>query len=124
MKVFVTLMAFLLLASSAGADRELANIRVTPSTSFEPATVMLEVTVVRRNENRLLTVTLDSGSYYWSSQRALDREEGPYLSVFVCRSLPAGEYHVEASVVGDNGRVRAMATNRVVVISRGPGSDF
>jgi len=121
-KVLTTISAVLLLISpSAKADRGIANIRVTPATSLEPASVSVEVAVERHADNRLLTIVIDSGSYYWSSERQLDGKEGPYLSVFNCRELPAGEYAVQASVVGADGRVRATARNRIIVMSRTPG---
>jgi len=108
----------LLISTSAEADRRVANIRVTPATSFEPANVLLQVAVERNADNRLLTVSVDSGSFYWSSQRQLEGQDGPYLSVFVCRELPAGTYDVQASVIGDDGKVRGVARNRIVVVSR------
>jgi hypothetical protein len=67
-------------------------------------------------------VVVDSGSFYWSSERQLEGQDGPYLSVFTCRELPAGEYAVQASVVGADGRVRATARNRIIVMSRTPGA--
>jgi hypothetical protein len=121
-KVLTTISAVLLLISpSAGADRGIANIRITPATSMEPANVAVEVAVERHADNRLLTIVVDSGSFYWSSERQLEGQDGPYLSVFNCRELPAGEYAVQASVVAANGRVRATARNRIIVISRTPG---
>ena len=122
MKVLTTISAVLLLISpSARADRGIANIRVTPATSLEPANVAVEVAVERHADNRVLTVVVDSGSFYWSSERQLDGADGPYLSVFTCRELPAGEYAVQVSVVAANGRVRATARNRIIVTSRTPG---
>jgi len=121
-KVLTKIIAVLLLISpSAAADRGIANIRVTPATSLEPANVSVQVAVERHADNRRLTIVVDSGSYYWSSERQLDGKEGPYLSVFNCRELPAGEYAVQVSVVGPDGRVRATARNRILVMSRTPG---
>ena len=118
-KVLTTIIAVLLLISpSAAADRGIANIRVTPATSLEPANVSVQVAVERHADNRRLTIVVDSGSYYWSSERQLDGQNGPYLSVFNCRELPAGEYAVQASIVGQDGRVRATARNRIIVMSR------
>jgi hypothetical protein len=111
----------LLISAPASADRGIANIRVTPATSFEPANVSVQVVVERHTDNRLLTLVIDSGSFYWSSQRQLDGQDGPYLSVFNCRELPAGEYAVQASVISADGRVRGKASNRIVVMSRTPG---
>lgn len=121
-KVLTTISAVLLLISpSAAADRGIANIRITPATSLEPANVSVEVAVERHADNRLLTIVVDSGSYYWSSERQLEGHEGPYLSVFNCRELPAGEYAVRATIVAADGRVRATARNRIIVMSRTPG---
>jgi hypothetical protein len=117
-KVLTLCAVLLLISTSTVADREIANIRVTPATSLEPANVLVQVTVERHADNRLLTVSVDSGSFYWSSQRQLDGQDGPYLSVFNCRGLPAGEYEVHASIIGSNGKVRGTALNRIVVVSR------
>ncbi len=121
-KGLTTISAVLLLISpSAAADRGITNIRVSPAASLEPANVSVEVAVERNADNRLLTVVIDSGSFYWSSERQLEGQDGPYLSVFSCRELPAGEYAVHASVLAANGRVRATARNRIIVMSRTPG---
>jgi len=59
-KVLALLSAVLLLISTpASADRGIANIRVTPATSFEPANVSVQVAVERHADNRLLTVVVD-----------------------------------------------------------------
>lgn len=120
MKVLTTLGALLFaISTSATADRGIANIRVTPATSVEPANVLLQVVVERHADNRLLMITVDSGAFYWSSQRQLDGQDGPYLSVFTCKALPAGEYEVYASIVGSDGKVRGRASSRIVVVSMG-----
>jgi hypothetical protein len=119
-KVLTTLSALLFaISTSAMAGRGIANIRVTPATSIEPANVLLQVVVERHADNRLLMVTVDSGAFYWSSERQLEGEDGPYLSVFICRELPAGEYEVNASIIGSDGKVRGRASNRIVVVSTG-----
>jgi hypothetical protein len=119
-KVLTTLSALLLVVSTpATAGRGIANIRVTPAMSLEPANVLLQVVVERHADNRLLTVTVDSGAFYWSSERQLEGQDGPYLSVFTCRELPAGEYEVHASIIGSDGKVRGTASNRIVVMSTG-----
>jgi methionine-rich copper-binding protein CopC len=121
-KVLTTLGALLLVVStSATAGRDIANIRVTPATSLEPANVVLEVAVQRHADNRLLMVTVDSGAFYWSSERQLEGQDAPYLSVFMCKELPAGEYEVQVSIIGSDGKVRGRASNRILVVSRDGG---
>ena len=108
----------LLISTSAAADREIANVRVTPASSLEPANVLLQVTVERHVDNRLLRISVDSGTFYWGSERELEGQGGPYLSVFNCRELPAGQYEVHASIIGSDGKVRATASSRIIVVSR------
>jgi methionine-rich copper-binding protein CopC len=121
-KVLTTLSALLLVVStSATAGRGIANIRVTPAMSLEPANVVLEVAVQRHADNRLLMVTVDSGEFYWSSERQLEGQDAPYLSVFMCKELPAGEYEVQVSIIGSDGKVRGRASNRILVVSRDGG---
>src|SRR4029450_9114638 len=86
----------LLIAPSVAADRGIANIRVTPATSLEPANVSVRGAAQRHGGSRLLTVAVDSGSFYWSSERQLEGQDWPYLSVFICRELPRSEEHTSA----------------------------
>ena len=110
--------AVLLTATSAGTDREVVSIRIWPATSFEPSDVMVQVDVEENADNRLLQVSADSGQFYWSSERQLEGENGPRLSDFACRQVPAGEYDVRAQVLGASGQIRSSARGRMVVLPR------
>jgi len=110
--------AVLLTAFSAGADREIVHIRIWPAFSIEPADALVQVSVERDAENRLLTVTGDSGEFSWRSDRPLDGESGPRTSAFRCRDLPAGEYEVTAQIFGRDGRERAVARRHLRVLPR------
>ena len=117
--VFAIVGAFLVFISpSPTGGREIANIRVTPATSFAPANVSVEVAVERHRDNRKLALTVHSGRFYWSSQRQLAGGDGPYVSIFLCRELPAGEYDVQASVLGDARKVRGTVSTHIVVAPR------
>jgi len=110
--------AVLLTAISAGADREIVNIRIWPATSFEPANVLVQVDVGPHEENRLLRVSADSGAFFSSSERQLEGERAPRTTAIQCRQLPAGDYEVEAQVFGRNGRPRGTARHRMIVLPR------
>jgi len=110
--------AVLLTAFSAGADQEVVHIRIWPAFSFEPANALVHVSVERDPENRLLTVSGDSGEFFRRSDRPLDGESGPRTSVFYCRDLPAGDYEVTAQIFGRDGRERAVARRQLRILPR------
>src|SRR5262249_54537655 len=110
--------ALLLTALSAGAGRGGVAIRVRPAFSIDPADVLVEGDIARRGQNRLLRVSLESGEYYWSSERQLEGDASPRTSAFECLQLPAGSYDVEAQVVGSDGRARGLARSHVSVLPR------
>ena len=120
MKLMVAMLgaAILLTAKSAGADRGVVTIRLSPAFSFEPASVRVRVSVPPDADNRMLRVSADSGSFFWSSERQLDGADGPKTSEFQCRDLPAGDYSVRAQVVASNGRLQSSAQTDFRVLGR------
>jgi len=121
MNVVAILLTTILLTVSAGAARGVVHIRIWPATSFEPSTVLVQVDVEKNAQNRTLQVSADSGDFAWSSERQLEGQEGPRTSAFICRQLPAGDYQIEARVIGRDGHVIAVARNRISVLSRSGG---
>ena len=105
------------LLTAAGATSPVA-ISVSPTTSFEPANVRVQVSVELDPENRGVRITADSDSYYSSSEILLDGDRGPRIRTLILRALPAGEYDVRGEVIGQDGRVRGMAHARAVIIGR------
>jgi len=120
MKVIVAMLgaAILLTAKSAGADRGVVTIRLSPAFSFEPASVRVQVNVLPDADNRVLRVSADSDSFFWSSERQLDGADAPRISEFHCRDLPAGDYSVRAQVIASNGRLRSSAQTDFRVLGR------
>ena len=105
----------MLLISGAGVGHRGIARWVRRSHILEPANVSVQVVVERHTDNAP-TLVIDSGSFYWRDERQLDGQDGPYLSVFNCRELPAGEYAVQASGLGR----RPYAAKRAIVSSSCP----
>jgi hypothetical protein len=120
MNVTVTMLgiAVLLTATSAGADRGIVSVRVSPAASIEPANVLVQVRVQQHQDNRLLRVELESDQFSLKSERQLDGESAPRTTTFECRQLPAGEYGVDVEVLGADGRSRAGVRSTLLVLPR------
>jgi len=105
-------------ATSVGANQPLA-VRVSPAVAFAPANLVVRATVEPDADNRELDVVADGSAFYRSSTISLDGASAPKTMQFEFRSLPPGEYEVMVSVVGADGRQRAVARSHVNVIESG-----
>ena len=95
------------------------SIRVNPSVTFAPATLVVRAQVEADESNRAVEVTADSDDFYRSSTIPLDGARAPRTSVFQFRDLPPGEYDVAAVVLGADGNRRAIARTHVTVVESG-----
>lgn len=66
---------------------------------MHPATVRVDVWIDQAPENRLLSVAVDNGEFYRSSDTQLDGETSPRHFTFLFPDLPEGEYLVRAALV-------------------------
>lgn len=89
--------------------------RVTPRFAFTPTWVRALVQVLRHPDNRLLRIAIDSGGYYRSSDIQLDGADAPRSHFFVWKSLPPGNYCLEAIVYGPSApRARVQQGFRIL----------
>lgn len=102
----------------AGAKQPL-SIRVAPAFSYAPANLVIQTSVEPDTDNRAIEVVADSPEFYRSSTIALEGHRAPRTSRFEFRSLPPGEYEITATVVGADGRRRAVAHEQVKVLESG-----
>ena len=79
------------------------------------AAVRALVRIPRDAENRVLRVTLDSGSFYRSSDVPLDGARAPATHILVWQALPAGTYDVTIQVLGTD-RVKQAVRRQLQVI--------
>ena len=94
-------------------------MRVSPSVSYEPASVTIQLSVEPDAGNRALAVVAESTEYFRSSQVELDGRRAPRTSVFQYRGLPAGEYFVRGALLGSRGETLATVSHNVRVVGKG-----
>src|SRR5262245_18747170 len=102
----VVLMAFLG-AFAVGAPPikggERIAVRVSPVVAMEPAYLTIRASVEPSDENRKLTVTVESEEYSSSSDIPLEGRNAARLNVVEVRDVPSGLYEIRAVVSGNSG---------------------
>jgi hypothetical protein len=111
----ILLSAIAMSAPARATDAALA-ISVIPAKAFAPATVQAFVRVARHAENRLLRVTLDSGSFYRSSDLPLQGAEAPTMHWVRWPSLPPGNYVVVLELVRADGTRKVVEDGRIEIV--------
>ena len=104
-------------ATPAGAANGSLSVRVSPATSFAPANLVIRTRVEPDADNRAIEVIADGEDFMRSSMMQLEGDRAPKTTVFEFRSLPPGEYQVTASLIGADGKRRAMERTHVNVIA-------
>jgi hypothetical protein len=116
--VIVTVIVVSPLSGDLGAaDR--VHIRVWPATSMAPTSFTVRVFIERHAENRWIKVTVESESYFGSSEGQLEGERSSRLRLVQFRDVPAGAYDVRAAVLDQHGAVIGAAQATARVIGRG-----
>ena len=104
----------------AGGDRIDATpkltLRVSPSVSTSPATVVVTATVPKNPENRVLEVAADSGSFYRSSEVQLEGESAPLVTQVRLKNLPSGEYEIVVILKDAQGQ-ESIARSSVMILA-------
>jgi len=103
-------------ATTIGGAHESLSMRVSPAASFAPANLVIRTRVEPDAGNRAIEVIADGENFLRSSTMQLEGDRAPKTTVFEFRSLPPGEYQVTASLIGADGKRRAMARSHVNVI--------
>ena len=98
---------------AAGAP---VSIHVNPSVAVAPTRLAISVSVMPQSQNRALEIVVDSGDFYRSSRVQLEGDRAPIVNTMKIDSVPAGEYEVTATVIGDDGRRGSMARAHVEVM--------
>lgn len=100
----------------ARAGENAMAVSVTPQKAFAPATVQAFVRVSRHSENRLLRVTLDSDSFYRSSDLPLEGDHAPTTHWVRWPSLPPGRYIVILELIRSNGERLVVEGSRLEIL--------
>jgi hypothetical protein len=112
------LLATVTASSTASANVAPLSIRVSPTTSFAPANLFVQVMIERNADNRWMRIMVESPEYFSSSEAALNGANSPRLRVIMFRDLPAGTYELRGEVFGERGRVRVSARTSALVVGR------
>ena len=84
-----TLLAALALSAHATGSQRL-TIRVSPAMAFAPAVLTVRTTIEPSDDNRALSIEIDSASYRRISEIPLDGSRAPRSSVFEAKGVPPG----------------------------------
>lgn len=120
-RLFLIAVLFALVAvgpSLKGSQR--VTIRVSPVVAMEPALLTIRASVEPNDENRKLSLTLESEGYTTSSDIPLEGRNSARLNVVEIRDVPSGLYEVRAVLSGSSGPL--ASTLQVVKIQPAPGS--
>jgi len=82
--------------------------------------VVIHIDLAPHSDNRLLRVSAVSREYYWRGEQPLAGAESPRTFVFNVSQLPAGDYEIEAEVIGPAGRSRAVIQRHVTIARQRP----
>jgi hypothetical protein len=113
----VTVACWTLLAQPAtvlAANDEL-TVRLPSFIMRSASLVRAQVWIPRDHDNRVLRVTLDSGTFYRSSDVPLEGERAPHSHTLVWHALPPGAYEVTIELVGTT-RVKQILRRELTVI--------
>jgi hypothetical protein len=94
-------------------------IRVSPAVAMEPAILTIRATVEPNDENRKLSLMLESEGYATSSDIPLEGRNSARLNVVEIRDVPSGLYEVRAVLSGAGGPL--ASTIQLVKIQQAPG---
>ena len=108
----VALSLHVLLVASGAGQRAVADpmadltIDIVPAILLQNQDIRAVVRVRPDSANRTLTVALDAGEFYSSTERNLDGERAARTYEFYFHKLPAGEYVLRVQVADVEGRIR------------------
>ena len=95
-------------------------IRVSPAVAFAPAILTVRTTIEPSDDNRMLTIEVDSSSYRRTSEIPLEGKNAQRTRVVELRDVPVGLYEVRAVLVGSSGPI--AHTMQLVKVEAAAGS--
>jgi hypothetical protein len=122
MRLALILFAILPLTTISANGGEQVKVAASPLVSFAPSNVRIQVRIVPSDENRALEVVAESGEFYRSSLVQLEGATAPAAMQFEFHDLPGGEYHVYGILTDSAGGQRAVAYQKLKVLTSGAGN--
>ena len=104
-------------ATTGVAASQEVSLRPSFAVAFAPANLVVRTSVEPNADNRAIEIVADAGDFYRSSMMELEGDRAPKTTLFEFRSLPPGDYQVTATVIGADGRRRAVARAHVNVVA-------
>jgi hypothetical protein len=101
----------------SSADR--MTMTVTPAQAFAPSLLRVRVRIEPSAENRVLSVTADSGEFYRRSEIQLEGERAPRTIELEFPNVPEGEYDIVGIVNDSTGRRQSIARGFARLIGTG-----
>jgi hypothetical protein len=95
------------------------TVKVTPTTSFAPASVLIRARIEPSAANRSLAIIADGANFYRSSEIPLEGEQAPKTFEFMLKNVPGGEYGVYAVLLDASGHERGRAYQTASVLASG-----
>jgi hypothetical protein len=117
--IVVFLAALTLGGPNAKAEGRL-SIRVSPIVALAPAFITVRTTIEPSDDNRLLSVEIDSPAYRRSSEISLDGKNAQRVSLLEVKGVPSGLYEVRATLVGPSGPI--AKTMQIVKVAPAAGA--
>ena len=93
-------------------------LKVSPSVSVAPASVIVRAMVEHDPENRELEIVADSLDFYRRTVVELDGEQAPKTTELKLIDIPGGEYEVTATLTTMHGN--KVSVRRSVMVMSGP----
>ena len=113
------LAALMLGGHDAGAEQRL-SIRVSPIVALAPAFITVRTTIEPSDDNRLLSIEIDSPAYRRSSEISLDGTNAQRVNLLEVKGVPSGLYEVRATLVGPSGPI--AKTMQIVKVAPAAGA--
>jgi hypothetical protein len=119
LSVLAVMFAVAITVPGVGAGPRVA-IRVSPAMAFAPALVTVRATIEPSDDNRMLTIEVDSSTYSRTSEIPLEGKNAQRTNVIELKDVPTGLYEVRAVLVGPSGPI--ARTMQLVKVEPAPGS--
>jgi len=122
LRVAGVLSLLLIVVSPVGAVQRL-TLKVTPSVTFAPATLVVRTTIEPDAQNRAVEIVAESSDFYRSSEFELEGDRSPRTATLEFHGLPPGTYEVSATLMGPGSTVRARTKQEVDVMGDDDAGD-
>jgi len=112
---WLVLAAALIASGTPAAGDTALSARVMPENGSAPADIMVQAFIEPDERNRSVSFTVESDSFYGSSEAVLEGERAARVVEMRFRMLPKGSYEVRVVLFGASGE-RSHVVRTVVLV--------